>query len=131
MRYVFALLLLVTVSAETLEQQRAARDERLKSIDRNAAVLNTLTAPLQRDIDDISSRALDRIRQNAEQDAAKRKLQSRVDSISGCAANARRSDCKCFTKQGSIESIVPFNACLAVVDRGLAALNDFKPQLAP
>ncbi|NOT17808.1 MAG: hypothetical protein HOP20_07065 [Sulfuriferula sp.] len=49
----------------------------------------------------------------------------RLASLSGCSTNAKRTNCKCFDKFGSIESILNKEQCLAVVDRGLAALNDF------
>jgi hypothetical protein len=53
------------------------------------------------------------------------KRKQRLASLSGCSTNAKRTDCKCFDKAGSTETILDKEQCLAVVDRGLAALNDF------
>lgn len=49
----------------------------------------------------------------------------RLASITGCSANAARTSCKCFDKSGSVDSILNHEQCLAVVDRGLAAMHDF------
>ena len=53
------------------------------------------------------------------------KHKARLASISGCTTNAKRDNCKCFDKSGSVESILDQQQCLAVVDRGLAALQDY------
>lgn len=53
------------------------------------------------------------------------KHKARLVSISGCSTNVKRDNCKCFDKSGGIESILDQQQCLAVVDRGLVALQDF------
>ncbi|WP_410499639.1 hypothetical protein [Chitinibacter sp. S2-10] len=59
------------------------------------------------------------------QNAADAKRKQRLANISGCATNAKRTSCKCFDKQGSIETILDEKQCMEVVNRGLAAVNDF------
>ena len=59
------------------------------------------------------------------QNAADTKRKQRLANISGCATNAKKTSCKCFDKQGGVETILDDKQCHEVVNRGLAALNDF------
>ncbi|WP_157314878.1 hypothetical protein [Chitinibacter sp. GC72] len=68
---------------------------------------------------------LDNNDKRMKQNAADAKRKQRLANISGCATNAKRTSCKCFDKQGSIETILDEKQCMEVVNRGLAAVNDF------
>ncbi|MGQ5523055.1 hypothetical protein ACUHMQ_07320 [Chitinimonas sp. PSY-7] len=46
----------------------------------------------------------------------------RLRNLTGCAANAKRTTCKCFTKAGGTDTTIPLDKCLLAVDRGVAAL---------
>lgn len=74
--------------------------------------------------------ALDEVQENnvkrAEERAAKAKREARLRAIKGCTANAKRTKCSCFDENGSKETILNHEQCIAVVDRGLAALYDFE-----
>lgn len=59
------------------------------------------------------------------ENAAASKRKQRLANISGCATNAKKTSCKCFDKQGSVETILDEKQCHEVVNRGLAAVNDF------
>lgn len=59
------------------------------------------------------------------ENAADNKRKQRLANISGCATNAKKTSCKCFDKQGGVETILDDKQCHEVVNRGLAAVNDF------
>lgn len=73
--------------------------------------------------------ALDEAQENnlkrAEERAAKAKHEARLKAIKGCTANAKRTKCSCFDENGSKETVLNHEQCIAVVERGLAALHDF------
>lgn len=69
----------------------------------------------------MASAQLDRTQKRQEQEHRKQRLAN----IVGCSTDTSRKSCKCYDRTGSVDIILSHQQCLAVVDRGLAALNDF------
>jgi flagellar biosynthesis/type III secretory pathway M-ring protein FliF/YscJ len=80
-----------------------------------------MVANLHQDLDKSNARQVERARMMNEE----AKYKSRLNSIRGCSTNVKRDSCKCFDGSGSVESVLDQRQCLAVVDRGLAAIQDF------
>lgn len=68
--------------------------------------------------------ARDQERRNKEA-AAESRHRQRLANLSGCATNAKKTTCKCFDKQGNIDTILNDEQCLEVVRRGIGAVSDF------
>lgn len=94
-----------------------------------AIAQTTLPNPLVKHFTDGTAEAIEKMQARQQQHLREaRELEQRkrrLSSIMGCSASAARTNCKCFDKSGSVESILNHEQCLAVVDRGLAAVHDF------
>jgi hypothetical protein len=94
-----------------------------------AIAQTTLPNPLVKHFTDGTAEAIEKMQarqqQRMQEEREVQQRKRRLASITGCSANAARTNCKCFDKSGSVESILNHEQCLAVVDRGLAAVHDF------